>query len=189
MPVRKHDASLSRRRRSGSIDAMAANGSTLPSLPAASRSVLWRAVALLAGALILGLLANRLVQDHLAALEALAVTDPITARRQLATEFRIGGIGLFLLTGSLGGSLIAAARRAHRDERFPPAGMWSWGARRILTGAAARQAAVAGVILGGALLVTSLAGAALSWEIGTRLLACRAGVPAPDGIAPRHTAI
>ena len=137
-------------------------------------------VALLAGACVFGLVLNHLVQDHLAALQDLARTDPIAARARLATEFRIGGIGLFVLTGSLGAALIAAARHARRDERFPPAGIWSWGATRTLTGTAARHAAVVGFVLGAALIVCSLAGAALSWEIGTRLLACRAGAPAPD---------
>jgi len=143
---------------------------------------------MLAGAVIAGLLLNHLLQDHLASLQDLAATDPIAARRQLASEFRIGGIGLFLLTGALGASLIAASRRARRDERFPPEGLWSWGARRTLTGAAARRAAVAGFVLGAMLLVCSLAGAALSWEIGTRLLACRAGALPPEATVPVHAA-
>jgi hypothetical protein len=160
------------------------------SLPSGSRRAIWARVALLAGACVFGLLLNQLVQDHLAALQELARTDPIAARARLATEFRIGGIGLFVLTGLLGASLIAAARHARRDERFPPAGIWSWGATRILTGTAARHAAVVGFVLGVGLIVCSLAGAALSWEIGTRLLACRAGVPASDlGTHPSGTEI
>ena len=181
--------SLSRGRRNGSIDAVAAaDGSTssLP-LPTGPRRATWQLVVIMAGAVIAGLLLNHLVQDHLAALQELAASDPIAARRQLATELRIGGIGLFVLTGALGGSLMAAGRRARRDERFPPAGIWSWGARRILTGAPARHAAVVGYVLGAALLACSLAGAALSWEIGTRLLACRAGVPPPEeAVVPIH---
>jgi hypothetical protein len=167
----------------------AADGSTsaLP-LPTGPRRATWQLVLVLAGAVVAGLLLNHLLQDHLASLQDLAATDPITARRQLATEFRIGGIGLFLLTGALGASLIAASRRARRDERFPPQGMWSWGARRTLTGAPARHAAVVGVVLGAALLVCSLAGAALSWEIGTRLRACRAGVLPPEANTTGHAA-
>lgn len=157
--------------------------STLP-LPSEPRRTTWQLVALLSGAVVVGLLLNHLVQDHLAALQGLATTDPIAARRQLATEFRLGGLGLFASTGALGASLIAAGRRARRDERFPPAGIWSWGARRTLTGAAARHAGVAGAVLGAALLVCSLAGAALSWKIGTSLLACRAGVVPSETIMP-----
>jgi hypothetical protein len=87
----------------------AADGSTsaLP-LPTGPRRATWQLVLVLAGAVVAGLLLNHLLQDHLASLQDLAATDPITARRQLATEFRIGGIGLFLLTGALGASLIAA---------------------------------------------------------------------------------
>lgn len=157
--------------------------STLP-LPNEPRRATWQLVALLSGAGVVGLLLNHFVQDHLAALQGLATTDPIAARRQLASEIRLGGLGLFATTGALGASLIAAGRRARRDERFPPAGIWSWGARRTLTGAAARHAGIAGAVLGAALLVCSLAGATLSWEIGTRLLACRAGVVAPEASTP-----
>lgn len=139
---------------------------------------------MLAGAVVVGLLLNHFFRDHLAAYRALAAADPIAARHQLASEIRIGGLGLFLLTGALGASLIAAARRAHRDERFPPEGMWGWGAQRILTGAPARRAAGAGLVLGATLLACSLAGAALSWELGTSLLACRAGMPPPEAITP-----
>jgi hypothetical protein len=138
-------------------------------------------VVLAAGAV--GVVLNHFVQLHLAGLEELAATDPLAARARLASEFRLGGSGLFGLTAALGASIIAAARRARRDERFPPTGVWSWGAMHVLTGAPARRAAIVGAVLGGVLIVCSAAGAALTWQIATRLLTCRAGVPASPSVS------
>jgi hypothetical protein len=132
---------------------------------------------MVAGAVMIGLGLNHVTQGHLATLEVLAAVDPIAARRQLAIEIRLGGLGLFALLCGLGVSLVPASLRAAREERFPPRGLWGWGATRIMTGPAARRAANVGVVLGVFLAACSIAGGWLSWEMGARLLACRAGVP------------
>jgi hypothetical protein len=129
------------------------------------------------GAAAIGLALSSVLQGHLATLEARAVTDPIAARAQLAVEFRVGGLALFAIILALGASLVVASLRAQREERFPPAGAWGFGAARVITGPAARRAAQVGMVLAMALMACALAGAWLSWEIGARLLACRAGLP------------
>jgi hypothetical protein len=151
--------------------------------PQAIDRAVWVRVGVIVAAMVLGLVLNHFVQRHLAALQVLAETDAIAARARLATEIRIGGLGLFALTGLLGVSLIATARRGARELRFPPTGLWGWGATRIVTGPAARRLAVVGVILGTLLIACSLAGAAVSWRMGTVLLACRAGLP-PQALQP-----
>jgi hypothetical protein len=138
----------------------------------------WVRIGVLVGAMVLGLVLNHFVQRHLAALQVLAATDAIAARAQLATEIRIGGLGLFTLTALLGASLIATSRRSARELRFPPTGLWGWGATRIVTGPRARRLAFVGMILGALLIACSLTGAAVSWRMGTVLLTCRAGLPA-----------
>jgi len=155
---------------------MAISLDTLP--PPTVRRAVWLRVGVFAGAVLLGLVLNHFVQRHLETLQALAVDDPIAARRQLAWEIRIGGLGLFAVVFALGVSLIPAALRAAREERFPPPGMWSVGAARVTTGPAARIAAFVVAVLGALLIVCATAGGWLSWEMGTRLIACRAGVPA-----------
>lgn len=146
--------------------------------PAAARRMLWLRIGLFTAAILLGLLLNHLVQGHLAALERLAVADPIRARAALAREIRVGGLVVFGSVLALGLSLVPAALHAARTERFPPPGMWSWGATRVLTGPEARRAAHAGLVLGVLLAACAVAGGWLSWEMGARLLACHAGVAA-----------
>lgn len=107
------------------------------------------------------------------ALETLAETDPIAARRQLALELRVGGFGLFGLTCTLGVWLIAMSTRAFRVAQFQPPGVSTWRVARTATGPAARRLAIAGVLLGSMLLVASLGGGALTWKMAAALLACR----------------
>jgi hypothetical protein len=154
----------------GSIDGMATTA-------APARAPARRTIALLIGAAALGLALSALLRGHLATLEARAITAPIAARAQLAVEFRLGGLALFAIILALGASLVVASQRAQREERFPPTGAWGFGATRVITGPPARRAAQVGMVLAIALMACALAGARLSWEIGTRLLACRAGVP------------
>ena len=135
-----------------------------------------RRILLVLGAAAAGIALNRFVQAHLATLQTLAANDPLAARAQLAEEVRAGGVALFAVTAALGASIIAASLRARRLLRFPPPGMWSWGGARTVSGPAARRFAGIAFALGTALIVCSLAGGALSWQMGTRLLACRAGV-------------
>ena len=160
-------------------------GSTVtPASPATARRTAAARIAVLVGAVAIGLGLNALLQVHLASLQTLANTDPLQARARLATEIQIGGVALFALTCALGASVIAASRRAARDLRFPPAGLWGWGATRTVTGPLARRAAYVGMILGALLMLCSLAGGALSWQIGMRLLTCRAGIASSGDDAP-----
>jgi hypothetical protein len=133
-------------------------------------------LAILIGAAALGIVLNRFVQDHLATLQVLAASDPLAARARLAMEMRAGGVGLFALTTALGVAIVIASRRARQLLCFPPPGLWSWGSARTVTGSAARRYAGVGFVLGAVLIACSLAGGVLTWEMGTRLLACRAGV-------------
>ncbi len=136
----------------------------------------WVRLGVLAAAVVVGLVLNYVLRIHLEGLQMLAQTDPIAARARLAMEIRGGGLIVFAITGALGASVMATSRRAARDQQFPPPGIWGWGATRTLSGPPARLAAGVGLVLGMLLIACSLAGAALSWEMGTRLLQCRAGV-------------
>lgn len=138
---------------------------------------LWIRVGVIVGAVLVGLCLNYALQGHLATLAMLARTDPIAARAELAREVRSGGLAIFATVGALGLALVAASRRAIRDEIFPPPGAWSWGAIRTVTGASARRIARVTLVLAIVLVLAALAGGWVSWEMGTRLLACRAGVP------------
>lgn len=146
--------------------------------PPSLRRAVWLRIALFGGAALFGLVLNHFVQQHLATLQAFAASDPIAARRQLAWEIRIGGLGVFGVVLALGVAIVPMALRAARDERFPPPGMWSVGAARVVTGPTARMASRFVAVLGVLLVVCAAAGGWLSWEMGTKLLACRAGVPA-----------
>ncbi len=117
------------------------------------------------------------MRAHLGILQRLAATDPLAARATLAAEVRYGGLAVFATVCALGASLVALSLRSMRDERFPPTGVFGFGATRILTGSTARRAARVGLVLAVALIACSIAGAWLSCEMAARLLACRAGVP------------
>lgn len=146
--------------------------------PPVSRRAVWLRIGLFGGAAVFGLVLNHFVQHHLATLQAFAASDPIAARRQLAWEIRIGGLCVFGVVVALGAAIVPMALRAARAERFPPPGMWSIGTTRVVTGPAARAASRIVAVLGALLIVCAAAGGWLSWEMGTRLIACRAGVPA-----------
>ncbi len=136
--------------------------------------MLVRRIALVILAIALGLVLQSLLRRHLAALQVRAVDDAVGARTQLAGELRVGGLALFGLTALLGASLAVTAFHGRRLGRFPPSGSRMWSGTRTLTGVAARRAALAGMVLGTTLLLCSLAGAAITLEMVTRLLACRA---------------
>jgi hypothetical protein len=131
-------------------------------------------LVVLAGAVALGLGLQSVVADRLAEIQALAGVDVVRARGELATLLRIGGALLFGLTGVTGLSIVASSRRALRAERFPPPGVWSWGAAHIVSGPRARTYARFGVALGAVLLACSLAGGGLTWYMAAVLVACRA---------------
>jgi hypothetical protein len=145
-----------------------------PQLPRSRRALLVR-LAVIVGAVALGLALQRVVEARLAEIGALAESDVIRARAELAGILRFVAVGLFGGTGALGVALFAAGRRGLAEGCFPPPGIWAWGAVRRATGAPARRLARAALAAAAALVVCSLAGGALTWHIASVLLACRAG--------------
>ena len=152
---------------------MSAPAATPPRTPGAARALLAR-VAVIALAVGLGLLLQRALARELEEIRVLAETDVLAARAELAGWFRIGGALLFGLTGAIGVSILASSRRAIAEGRFPPPGVWSWGAARIVTGTAARRMGWIGIGLGAALVLCSALAAGLTWWMAAVLLACRA---------------
>jgi hypothetical protein len=148
---------------------------TSPDLPIPARPRSWMAVcATLALAVLLGLALQHVLRARLDEIQALASHDVIRARAELAGILRGVAVAVFGSTGALGVAIFAAGRRAFREERFPPPGPWSWGARRVVTGPRARAMARAAMGLALALVLLSAAGGALVWFIASVLLACRA---------------
>lgn len=114
------------------------------------RATLVRRLLLAAAAVALGLVLQDLLRARLDAIAELAERDVIQARAELAFVFQVVGTLVFGVTGALGVAIAASSRHA-RDART-----------RL------------GLGLGIALLVASLAGAALIWYMAAVLLACRA---------------
>lgn len=148
---------------------------TSPALPIPAKPRSWMAVcATLALAVLLGLALQHVLRARLDEIQALASHDVIRARAELAGILRGVAVAVFGSTGALGVAIFAAGRRAFREERFPPPGRWSWGARRVVTGPRAHAMARAAMGLALALVLLSAAGGALVWFIASVLLACRA---------------
>jgi hypothetical protein len=141
--------------------------------PRSLRPLLAR-IAVLALAVAAGLFLQRALARELDAIRVLAETDVLAARAQLAAWLRVGGAVLFGLTGAIGVSILASSRRAIAELRFPPPGIWSWGAAQVVTGPAARRMGWIGIGLGAALVLCSAVAVALTWTMGAALLACRA---------------
>jgi hypothetical protein len=127
-----------------------------------------------AAAMAIGIALQAPLTRHLEALQALAATDPLRARAELAQIFRFPMLGLFGATGGLGVHLVLASRRALRLGVFPPPGRSFGGTPRRFEGDAARRVAAFMLVLAVLLIAASLAGAWVSWQIAERLIACRA---------------
>jgi hypothetical protein len=155
---------------------MSAPDVQLPRDPRAFARGLAIRVLVVAGALAVGLALQHVVSGRLAEIQALAEHDVIRARAELAHVLRIVAVAVFGMTGAVGVAMLVAGRRALREDRFPPAGAFSWGAQRVLTGDPARRMARFSMALSVLLVVCSVAGAALTWHMASVLLACRAGV-------------
>ncbi|HEY2388855.1 MAG TPA: hypothetical protein VGK30_18005 [Candidatus Binatia bacterium] len=155
---------------------MSADGESLGDAPGTTPvpRALARRVPVIVGAIAVGLVLQLLLRRHLADLQLAAASDPIAARSQLAGELRIGGLALFGLTALLGVAWTVTAIQGWRIGRFPPRSSWLWTETRVFTGPGARRVAVVGAVLGLALVACSLAGMALTLEMVTRLLTCRA---------------
>jgi|GEM_PF-4387872 len=145
-----------------------------PAPPARDARLLLARVALVAGAIVVGLALQGAVLARLEAIQALAADDVVAARRELATLLRLGGGALFGFLAAVGLSIAHASWRAAREERFPPSGPWGWGARRVLSGPPARRFARIGVALGVSVAILSALGGALVFQMAAILLACRA---------------
>ena len=131
-------------------------------------------VALLAGAIAMGVWLNQEVAAYLASLQALAKDHPMEARAALARVFRWIAIGLFGGIALLGVHLLATCRRALRIAQFPPPGAWGFGAARTWQAEPARRIARFMGVVSLALVLASTAGASVAWHIASVLLACRA---------------
>jgi hypothetical protein len=129
----------------------------------------------IAGALALGLALQQRVGARLAEIDALAQSNPIQARVELAGMLRVVAVGLFGLTGGLAVAILDSGRRALAEGRFPPRGVWSIGAVRFATGPRALRLARASIALAVLLFLCSVAGGALTWYLASVLLACRVG--------------
>ena len=147
----------------------------VPDFPASRRArFLATRLAVLAAAVAAGLALQGVVAARLAEIQALAALDVVRARGELAGLLRVGGALLFGLTALVGVSVFASSRRALAEGRFPPSGVWSFGAARVATGPQAGRLARAGVVLGALLVLCSLAAGGLTWHMAAVLLACRA---------------
>ncbi len=142
----------------------------------AKRALLAR-LAVLAGAIALGLALQHVVSAQLERIQTRSQTDLLGARAELASLLEVAGVSVFGLTGALGVMIAVACRRSLALLEFPPPGLLSWGSRRVIaTGERARRAAVLGIALGVTLALTSAAGSGLLWYMARILRACRAGV-------------
>jgi len=118
-----------------------------------------------AGAIAAGLVLQRMLGARL---------DEIRARAELAHVLRTVGIPIFAGSALVGATLAVASRRAITAERFPPPGALSWGSAHVITGPPARRLARICLVLAVLVIVCSIAGGALLWEMARQLLLCRA---------------
>jgi hypothetical protein len=142
----------------------------------ALRALLVR-LAIVAAAIAAGLALQHVLSARLARIDALARTDLLAARAELARIFEIASVAVFGLTGTIGVMIVLSCRRSLALQQFPPPGRWSWGsARAVVTGPRARSLARVGIVLGVTLVLASAAGGGLMWYMAAVLRACRAGV-------------
>ncbi len=137
------------------------------------RLVRQRVLALFIG-LALGAVSYVAMAHYLESLQTLALHDKLAARAKLATLVRAMALTIFPLTGGIGLAIANTCRRSFAIDRFPPPGSRVFQTSRSFTGIAARRVAFAMLVLGIALVLCSVAAAALSWVMADRLLACRA---------------
>lgn len=131
-------------------------------------------LTVLALAIGLGLLLQRVVGARLEEIQALSAENVIRARYELASFLRVGGSALFGFTAATGLAIALSARRALAAGMFPPPGVWSWGAARVATGPRAATLARASLVLGALLVALSAAGGGLIWHAASVLVSCQA---------------
>jgi hypothetical protein len=131
-------------------------------------------LAIVALAVVLGLLLQRVVAARLDEIQALSSRDVLRARAELAALLRVGGALLFGFVAATGIAIAMSARRALATGQFPPPGVWSWGARRVVTGPRAHALARISLVLGALLVACSAAAGGLVWYTASVLLACSA---------------
>lgn len=128
----------------------------------------------LAGAVAAGLALQTVIRARVDGIQALAASDVIAARAQLAHLLQVVGGGVLAITTAFGVALFVAARRAVATAVFPPPGVWSWGAPRTVTGPRAVTFGRLMLALAAALVACSLTGLGMVFFIAQRLLQCRA---------------
>lgn len=144
-----------------------------------ARSALYVRLAVVACAVAAGLALQHVLAARLASIDALAKTDLLAARAQLALIFEVASVSVFGATGAVGVMIAFACRRSLALQQFPPPGRWSWGsAPGVVTGSRAQRLARIGIALGATLVLASAAGGGLLWYMAAVLRACRAGVSA-----------
>lgn len=142
-----------------------------------SRTGGWQGrVAIVAGAILLGLLLQSLLGSRLTAIQELASRDMLAARGELANLLRVVGVLVFGPTTLVGVLLLVHARRALALGVFPPPGLWSSGARPIVTGLRAIRLARIAMVLAALLALLSVAALGLSVYAAEVLQACQAGI-------------
>ncbi len=138
----------------------------------------WRSLAarlgVLAGAAALGLVLQAVLTARLETIAALADSDVLAARRDLAFLMRVIALPVLALTAGLGVAIAHSCRRALAEGRFPPTGGRAWGrTAQVMTGSHALRVARLGIGLGAALFVCSVAAGGLLWWMTYVLLLCR----------------
>lgn len=126
-------------------------------------------------AVIFGGLAGWLIQDYLDAylgeLEQIARQDPEAAAEQALAILRIILGSMVCLLGITGVYLGRYGYLSLKARRFPPPGAWIVEGRRSLTGARARWAGWAHLLLGAVLICCGVGALHYTWVILPRILA------------------
>lgn len=135
-----------------------------------------RRLGILAVAVAIGFALQHLLRARLDEIVELSHGNMLLARAELGSLFRIVGTAVFGLTGALGIVFAAKCRRPSEARQFPPPGLLSMDASRIVTGPRAQTLTRIGLALGIALFAVSLLGGTLMWYMAAVLFACRAGV-------------
>ena len=121
--------------------------------------------------LVLAVGAHSWTRGYLQELQSLGVSDPRAAAAAAERGLRVLGQAVFGFTLAFGALFFRYFQLGFRQQRLPPCGWWSLGARRAVVGSSARRLSRMGVALS---LVLPIAGVIClltirSWLAGLRL--------------------